>query len=118
MLVLEPTRRYTTEQVLNHRWTKSDGPDPTFDKMFAEHNMETNRDDGVNETVLQHMVSTGLHREKILEVFNLNFVQCSVSVLLYSKLLKKKVWKFKFDWSYLSYYHIFFIIIGIIKKLV
>ena len=30
----------------------------------------------------------------------------------------KKVWKFKFDWSYLSYYHIFFIIIGIIKKLV
>ena len=30
----------------------------------------------------------------------------------------KKVLQFKFDWSYLSYYHIFFIIIGIIKKLV
>ena len=30
----------------------------------------------------------------------------------------KKVLQFKFDWSYLSYYHIFFITIGIIKKLV
>ena len=30
----------------------------------------------------------------------------------------KKVRKLKFDWSYLSYYHVFFIIIGINKKLV
>ena len=32
--------------------------------------------------------------------------------------LLKKVWKLKFDWPYLTYYHIFFIIICIIKKLV
>ena len=36
----------------------------------------------------------------------------------FSYKLLKKVLQFKFDWSYLSYYHIFFIIIGIIKKLV
>ena len=52
--------------------------------------------------------------------------QCSVNLLQLMKLSllfniinsSKKVWKLKFDWSYLSYYHIFFIVIGIIKKLV
>ena len=39
------------------------------------------------------------------------------SFMLYNLNSSKKVLQFKFDWSYLSYYHIFFIIIGIIKKL-
>ena len=45
------------------------------------------------------------------------FFKAALRNLYLSKLLKKE-WKFKFDWSYLSYYHIFFIIIGIIKELV
>ena len=65
---------------------------------------------------------------EISAFFTKIFFQISVVILnstpLHSQIFEfdinssKKVLQFKFDWSYLSYYHIFFIIIGIIKKLV
>ncbi|XP_030833605.1 uncharacterized protein LOC593886 isoform X2 [Strongylocentrotus purpuratus] len=67
MLILDASRRYTTDQVLNHRWTKGDGPDPVFDKMFAEHNVQSNQEEPVNELILQHMVSMGLKTEAIMQ---------------------------------------------------
>ncbi|XP_071510023.1 uncharacterized protein [Diadema antillarum] len=87
MLVLDAGRRYTTDQVLSHRWTKADGPDPIFDKMFAEHNAETDCEEPVNEGVLQQMVSMGLKRENILQsITNQSFDELSA---IYNLLLDK-----------------------------
>ncbi|XP_041470128.1 serine/threonine-protein kinase SIK3-like, partial [Lytechinus variegatus] len=87
MLILDPGRRYTTDQVLNHRWTKADGADPVFDKMFKEHNVESDREEPVNELILQHMVSMGLKTEDIMQsITNQSFDEHSA---IYNLLLDK-----------------------------
>ena len=56
--------------------------------------------------------------EKSFECMDWSILQMKIEIHVILINSSKKVLQFKFDWSYLSYYHIFFIIIGIIKKLV
>ncbi|XP_071957572.1 serine/threonine-protein kinase SIK3-like isoform X2 [Antedon mediterranea] len=70
MLVLDPQKRYTTSQILQHRWIRSGDPDPAFDQMIAEYSKDQIDEvkEELNEKVLHHMIyDLGVNRERILQ---------------------------------------------------
>ncbi|XP_072033828.1 serine/threonine-protein kinase SIK3-like isoform X2 [Amphiura filiformis] len=74
MLVLDPVRRYNTEQILNHPWTKMGEPDPAFDHMMEEYNNQSlengEDDDPINEAIVQQIENIGLdlvNRDMIIQ---------------------------------------------------
>ncbi len=74
MLVLDPSRRYSTKQILNHRWTKSGEPDPAFDQMMEEYDNQSlvdEEEEPINEAIVQQIVNLGLElvdREMVIQV--------------------------------------------------
>ncbi|KAJ8372723.1 hypothetical protein AAFF_G00277920 [Aldrovandia affinis] len=69
MLVLEPSRRLSMEQICKNKWMKLDEPDPEFERLIAEcEQVKTEREaELVNEQVLMEMAEMGLDRERILQ---------------------------------------------------
>ena len=71
MLVLDPSKRYNTEQILNHKWTKMGELNAQFDEMIAEYDkvaITANGPSPINELIVQHMVSLGIERDLIVQV--------------------------------------------------
>ncbi|KAI4897701.1 hypothetical protein NFI96_000843 [Prochilodus magdalenae] len=69
MLVLEPSRRLTMEQICKNKWMKQGDPDPEFERLIAEcEQVKTEREtELINEQVLMAMSEMGLDRERTLQ---------------------------------------------------
>ncbi|XP_069470593.1 serine/threonine-protein kinase SIK3 isoform X2 [Ambystoma mexicanum] len=69
MLVLDPTKRLSMEQICKHKWMKLGEADPDFDRLIAEgqHLKMERRMEPLNEQVLLAMVEMGLDRERTLQ---------------------------------------------------
>nr|XP_020443290.1 serine/threonine-protein kinase SIK3 isoform X3 [Monopterus albus] len=69
MLVLEPSRRLTMEQICKNKWMRQGDPDPDFDRLIAEcEQVKTEREtELINEQVLIAMSEMGLDRERTLQ---------------------------------------------------
>ncbi|XP_042342586.1 serine/threonine-protein kinase SIK3 homolog isoform X3 [Plectropomus leopardus] len=69
MLVLEPSRRLTMEQICKNKWMRLGDPDPDFDRLIAEcEQVKTEREtELINEQVLIAMCEMGLDRECTLQ---------------------------------------------------
>ncbi|XP_073318615.1 serine/threonine-protein kinase SIK3 homolog isoform X1 [Pagrus major] len=69
MLVLEPSRRLTMEQICKNKWMRLGDPDPDFDRLIAEcEQVKTEREtELIIEQVLIAMSEMGLDRERTLQ---------------------------------------------------
>ncbi|XP_034023797.1 serine/threonine-protein kinase SIK3 homolog isoform X2 [Thalassophryne amazonica] len=69
MLVLEPTRRLTMEQICKNKWMRQGDPDPEFDRLIAEcEQVKTEREtELINDQVLLAMSEMGLDRERTMQ---------------------------------------------------
>ncbi|CAL9684207.1 unnamed protein product [Knipowitschia caucasica] len=69
MLVLEPSRRLSMEQICKNKWMRQGDPDPDFDRLIVEcEQVKTERDtELINEQVLIAMCEMGLDRERTIQ---------------------------------------------------
>uniref|UniRef100_A0A674N6C7 non-specific serine/threonine protein kinase n=1 Tax=Takifugu rubripes TaxID=31033 RepID=A0A674N6C7_TAKRU len=69
MLVLEPSRRLTMEQICKNKWMRQGDPDPEFDRLIAEcEQVKTEREtELISEQVLIAMSEMGLDRERTIQ---------------------------------------------------
>ncbi|XP_019130302.2 serine/threonine-protein kinase SIK3 homolog isoform X4 [Larimichthys crocea] len=69
MLVLEPSRRLTMEQICKNKWMRQGDPDPDFDRLIAEcEQVKTEREtELILDQVLIAMSEMGLDRERTLQ---------------------------------------------------
>ncbi|XP_036284215.1 serine/threonine-protein kinase SIK3 isoform X5 [Pipistrellus kuhlii] len=69
MLVLDPSKRLSMEQICKHKWMKLGDSDPNFDRLIAECQQlkEERQSDILNEDVLLAMEEVGLERERIIQ---------------------------------------------------
>uniref|UniRef100_A0A665TZD7 non-specific serine/threonine protein kinase n=1 Tax=Echeneis naucrates TaxID=173247 RepID=A0A665TZD7_ECHNA len=69
MLVLEPSRRLTMEQICKNKWMRQGDPDPEFDRLIAEcEQVKTEREtELINEQVLIAMSEMGFKQESTLQ---------------------------------------------------
>ncbi|KAM7085133.1 serine/threonine-protein kinase SIK3 isoform 3-T3 [Molossus nigricans] len=69
MLVLDPGKRLSMEQICKHKWMKLGEADPNFDRLIAECRQlkEERQVDLLNEDVLLAMEDMGLDRERTLQ---------------------------------------------------
>uniref|UniRef100_A0A6Q2WWR7 non-specific serine/threonine protein kinase n=2 Tax=Esox lucius TaxID=8010 RepID=A0A6Q2WWR7_ESOLU len=69
MLVLEPSRRLSMEQICKNKWMKQGDPDPEFERLIVEcEQVKSDREtEIINEQVLMAMSEMGLDRERTLQ---------------------------------------------------
>ncbi|XP_027434552.1 serine/threonine-protein kinase SIK3 isoform X8 [Zalophus californianus] len=69
MLVLDPNKRLSMEQICKHKWMKLGDTDPNFDRLIAECQQlkEERQIDPLNEDVLLAMEDMGLDKERTLQ---------------------------------------------------
>ncbi|XP_025321197.1 serine/threonine-protein kinase SIK3 isoform X8 [Canis lupus baileyi] len=69
MLVLDPNKRLSMEQICKHKWMKLGDTDPNFDRLITECQQlkEERQIDPLNEDVLLAMEDMGLDRERTLQ---------------------------------------------------
>ncbi|KAM5226992.1 serine/threonine-protein kinase SIK3 isoform 3-T3 [Hipposideros larvatus] len=69
MLVLDPSKRLSMEQICKHKWMKLGDADPNFDRLIAECQQlkEERQMDPLNEDVLLAMEDMGLDKERTLQ---------------------------------------------------
>ncbi|XP_037697472.1 serine/threonine-protein kinase SIK3 isoform X4 [Choloepus didactylus] len=69
MLVLDPNKRLSMEQICKHKWMKLGDADPNFDRLIAECQQlkEERQTDPLNEDVLLAMEDMGLDKERTLQ---------------------------------------------------
>lgn len=70
MLVLDPNKRLSMEQICRHKWMKLGDADPNFDRLIAECQQlkEERQSDPLNDDVLLAMEDMGLDKERTLQV--------------------------------------------------
>ncbi|XP_004636537.1 serine/threonine-protein kinase SIK3 isoform X2 [Octodon degus] len=69
MLVLDPNKRLSMEQICRHKWMKLGDADPNFDRLIAECQQlkEERQTEPLNEDVLLAMEDMGLDKERTLQ---------------------------------------------------
>ncbi|XP_059812789.1 serine/threonine-protein kinase SIK3 homolog [Hypanus sabinus] len=69
MLVLDPSKRLSVEQICKHKWMKIGEPDPEFDRLITESKQVKVeiKTEPLNEQVLMYMAELGLERERTLQ---------------------------------------------------
>ncbi|XP_059814265.1 serine/threonine-protein kinase SIK3-like isoform X1 [Hypanus sabinus] len=69
MLVLDPSKRLSVEQICAHKWMKIGDPDPEFDQLIKESKQVKAeiKAEPLNEQVLMYMTKLGLERERTLQ---------------------------------------------------
>ncbi|KAK7800286.1 hypothetical protein U0070_017432 [Myodes glareolus] len=69
MLVLDPNKRLSMEQICRHKWMKLGDADPNFERLIAECQQlkEERQTDALNDDVLMAMEDMGLDRERTLQ---------------------------------------------------
>ncbi|XP_050012309.1 serine/threonine-protein kinase SIK3 isoform X1 [Alexandromys fortis] len=69
MLVLDPNKRLSMEQICRHKWMKLGDADPNFERLIAECQQlkEERQTEPINDDVLSAMEDMGLDKERTLE---------------------------------------------------
>ncbi|XP_073778929.1 serine/threonine-protein kinase SIK3 homolog isoform X1 [Danio rerio] len=69
MLILEPSRRLSMEQICKNKWMRQGDPDPEFDRLIVEcEQVKVEREtELINEQVLMAMAEMGFDRERTLQ---------------------------------------------------
>ncbi|XP_052472641.1 serine/threonine-protein kinase SIK3 homolog isoform X1 [Carassius gibelio] len=69
MLILEPSRRLSMEQICKNKWMRQGDPDPEFDRLIAEcEQVKVEREtELINEQILMAMSGMGFERERTLQ---------------------------------------------------
>ncbi|XP_036379594.1 serine/threonine-protein kinase SIK3 homolog isoform X1 [Megalops cyprinoides] len=69
MLVLEPSKRLSMEQICKNKWMKQGDPDPEFERLIAECGQVKSEREAeiINDQVLMAMAEMGLDRERTLQ---------------------------------------------------
>lgn len=70
MLIVDPERRLTIDQIIKHKWIQQDGPDRIFEALIEVYSMNAGPENNetINEFVLDHMLRLpGVTRERIIE---------------------------------------------------
>lgn len=83
MLIVDGNKRFTMEQIINHRWMRPPGEeeeDEQFRVLLQEHSVDSSKppantnsdddssDDSLKDQVLDYMMHLGLDRQRTLEV--------------------------------------------------
>ena len=69
MLIINPNKRISIQEIINHRWLREGEPDDEFNELVGESlNATANDAEVFNDTVLCHMNSLGLDIEEVKEV--------------------------------------------------
>ncbi|XP_063061610.1 serine/threonine-protein kinase SIK3 homolog isoform X2 [Engraulis encrasicolus] len=92
MLVLDPSRRLSMEQICKNKWMRQGDPDPDFERLIAEcEQVKTEREtELINEQVLLAMSEMGLDRERTLQSLHTDaYDHYSAIYSLLSERLKK-----------------------------
>lgn len=63
MLTVDPSKRISIEQILNHEWVRAGDKDPEFEELILYSRSATNEAEELNENILSHMENLGLDRE-------------------------------------------------------
>ncbi|XP_048836956.1 LOW QUALITY PROTEIN: serine/threonine-protein kinase SIK3 homolog [Brienomyrus brachyistius] len=99
MLVLDPNRRLSMEQICKNKWMKQGDPDPEFERLIAEcEQVKSEREtELINEQVLMAMDERGFKREETLQSLQTDaYDHCSaIYSLLCERLKKHKTLRFK-----------------------
>ncbi|XP_006812753.1 LOW QUALITY PROTEIN: serine/threonine-protein kinase SIK3-like [Saccoglossus kowalevskii] len=70
MLVLDPKKRITIDQVVSHKWMNMNESDPTFDQLILDSSNQSHLEpveDPISELVIEHMVHLRFDKERILK---------------------------------------------------
>ncbi|XP_076138623.1 serine/threonine-protein kinase SIK3 homolog isoform X1 [Alosa pseudoharengus] len=92
MLVLDPSKRLSMEQICKNKWMRQGDPDPEFERLIAEcEQVKTEREtELINEQVLLAMSEMGLDRERTLQSLHTDaYDHYSAIYSLLSERLKK-----------------------------
>ena len=63
MLTVDPSKRITIDQILNHEWVRAGEEDPEFDELISYSTSSNVETEELNENILSHMENLGLDRE-------------------------------------------------------
>lgn len=63
MLTVDPSKRISMQQILNHEWVRAGDEDPEFEELILYSRSATNEAEELNENILIHMENLGLDRE-------------------------------------------------------
>ncbi|XP_034301766.1 serine/threonine-protein kinase SIK3-like isoform X2 [Crassostrea angulata] len=63
MLTVDPSKRISIQQILNHEWVRAGDEDPEFEELILYSRSATNEAEELNENILIHMENLGLDRE-------------------------------------------------------
>ena len=63
MLTVDPSKRITIDQILNHEWVRAGEEDPEFDELISYSRSSNVETEELNENILSHMENLGLDRE-------------------------------------------------------
>ncbi|XP_062409325.1 serine/threonine-protein kinase SIK3 homolog isoform X2 [Sardina pilchardus] len=92
MLVLDPSKRLSMEQICKNKWMRQGDPDPEFERLIVEcEQVKTEREtELINEQVLLAMSEMGLDRERTLQSLHTDaYDHYSAIYSLLSERLKK-----------------------------
>ncbi|KAJ8316256.1 hypothetical protein KUTeg_006270 [Tegillarca granosa] len=68
MLTVDPNKRITMNEIINHKWMKLSGDDSDFDNLICDYNRPSDvEDDELNEQILSHIESLGLDSERSIK---------------------------------------------------
>ena len=69
MLIINPSKRISIQEIIQHKWLREGEPDEEFNELVGESINSTDDDAEVyNDTVLCHMNSLGLDIEEVKQV--------------------------------------------------
>jgi serine/threonine protein kinase len=92
MLTVDPSKRITIHQIVNHEWIKMANEDPEFEELVSYmRSSESEEAMDLHDGILSHMENLGLDREMTEKVSLINFKFLLVHVcemLLYIFLYK------------------------------
>ncbi|XP_013793398.2 serine/threonine-protein kinase SIK3-like, partial [Limulus polyphemus] len=70
MLIVDPQKRFTIQQIIEHKWMQQGGPYPEFETLIEQQKMGVlDESEPVNELIIEHMLQLpGVSSEQIAKV--------------------------------------------------
>ncbi|CAH1796976.1 unnamed protein product, partial [Owenia fusiformis] len=72
MLTVDCNKRISMREIVQHEWMKLGGEDPEFERLISDslQILSINDDSEPSETILQHLESLGIERDKVVQSVN------------------------------------------------
>ncbi|XP_022254622.1 serine/threonine-protein kinase SIK3-like isoform X2 [Limulus polyphemus] len=90
MLIVDPEKRFTIQQILHHKWIQQGEPDPEFKILVEQKSRSVHENESIDELIVEHMLQLpGLSKEQIIKcVQEKYFDSCSAIYHLLQDKLK------------------------------